>query len=298
MLLWGVSFVASKVVLAQVTPLTYMGLRFLIATALLFAVLAIRGSARCLDRRTHALIALTALAEPVAYFLLESYGLARTSASSASLLIATIPLFVMVVARLALGEEVPARGKIGLVLSIAGVVILVLAGAERGSADDDGSRWSQVVGMLLVLGAVFAAVLYITLARRLRESVPPLQLTALQTGYGALAFGILWLAQRPEARTPTLDAVGWGAIAFLVLGATLGAFLLYNWALHHVTASVGSLYLNGIPVVTALTAWVFLGERLGVLQVVGAILVLAAVWIGSRARRSANGPPPTLPIVD
>ncbi len=278
MVLWGVSFVASKLVLTEITPLTYMGIRFLIASILLAVVMLLRGRPR-FDRRTHGLIALTALAEPVAYFLFESYAIRLIPATTASLIIATIPLAVMVLAAIFLGEPIRRGGVIAVVVSIAGIVLLVTGDGTAVS----GIATGRLPGILLILGAVISAAFYITLARNLTQRHDPVNLTVVQTWWGAGVFVLLWQMQSPPARSlGGLSPVGWGALAFLAVGATVTAFLLYNWALRYAEAGRASLYINGIPLITALTGWILLGERLTPLQLAGGALVLLSVrLIGS-----------------
>lgn len=286
MLLWGVSFVASKLVLDQISPLTYMGVRFLIASVLLAGVMAVRGRPR-FSRRTHGLIALTALAEPVAYFLFETYGLSLTTATTASLVISTIPMAVMVLAALYLKEPVAPRGIVAVFLSIGGVALIVI-GSGPGSAPG-GVAYSQMqyaLGILLIFGAVISAAMYITLARNLTQKHDPVNLTVVQTWWGAGVFVILWQVQAPAVRAVTLNTAGWVAILFLAAGATVTAFLLYNWALRYETASRASLYINAIPVVTAVTGRIFLDERFTTVQIVGAVLVLVAVRFASHRRET------------
>ncbi len=278
MVFWGVSFVASKLVLSQIQPLTYMGVRFLIASVLLAVVMALRGRP-AFSRKTHLLIALTALAEPVAYFLFESYGIRLITATTASLIIATIPLAVTILASLFLGEPARPGGLVAVGVSIAGIALLVVGGDPAGE-----SARNQVVGILLVAGAVLSAAFYITLARDLTQKVDPVHLTVIQTWWGAAVFGLLWGMQSPSGRSLAgLSAWGWIALAFLAVGATVGAFLLYNWALRYERAATAALYINAIPVITALTGWVALGERLTPLQLAGGALVLVSVRIATRA---------------
>lgn len=281
MVLWGVSFVASKAVLQEISPLTYMGIRFLLASVILAAVMAFRGPPR-FTRKTHGLIALTALAEPVAYFLFESYGIRLIPATMAALIIATTPLAVMVLAALFLGEPIRRSGVAAVILSIAGIAILVLGtpdgGFSRGSSIEQTT--TTITGILLILGAVFSAACYITLARNLTQRHDPVNLTVVQTWWGAGVFVVLWHLQPPAMRTVIhLSPAGWVSLGFLAGGATVTAFLLYNWALRHAEAGRAALYINGIPLVTALTGWLLLGERLTALQWAGGALVLAAVRI-------------------
>lgn len=290
MLLWGVSFVASKIVLEQISPLTYMGVRFLLASILLVVVMALRGRPR-FARRTHALIALTALAEPVAYFLFESFGLRLTTATTASLIIATTPMAVMVLAAFTLKEPIAPRGIAAVFLSIGGVLLIVIGSGTGGAAGDAGSQLQYTLGVLLVFGAVLSAAMYITLARSLTQKHDPINLTVLQTWWGAGVFVILWQVQSPHLRAVTLDRTGWFALVFLAAGATVVAFLLYNWALRYETAGRASLYINAIPVVTAITGRVLLNERFTMIQVAGAVLVLAAVRFASYRREVIVVPP-------
>lgn len=294
MLLWGVSFVASRYVLALVTPFTYVGVRFAIAGVLFVGLSLVRGLPR-LSRRTHLLIAATAFAEPVAYFLFESYGMQRVSATTASLVIATVPIVVMFFAAAILHERLTARGLIAAAVSLGGIALLVL-GAPGGAAGAPAG--GTAVGVLLVFGAVVSAAIYITLARGLAQQHDPVVISTIQTWWGSGVFVVLWLSQPPAARSlAPLDATGWLAIAFLAVGATLGAFMLYNWALSRVGAGPASIYINAIPVVTAVTGRILLDERLTPLQWVGAALVIGSVaMVQIRRRPSAGAPEPPIDL--
>lgn len=285
MVFWGISFVASKIVLGEITPLTYMGVRFLIAAVLLVGVVAVRGRPR-FSRRTHLLIALTALAEPVAYFLFESFGIRLIPATTASLIIATTPLAVMVLAAIFLGEPIRRGGVLAVIVSISGIALLVLGGDGASASPDTVVPGAALLGTLLVFGAVLSAAFYITLARNLTQRHDPVNLTVFQTWWGTGVFVILWQLQPPASRTIAhLSSDGWVALIFLAIGATVLAFMLYNWALRHETAGTASLYINAIPVVTALTGRLLLDERLSLVQLAGGLMVLASVRLAVSANR-------------
>ncbi|SIQ53271.1 Threonine/homoserine efflux transporter RhtA [Alkalispirochaeta americana] len=288
MILWGVSFVASKLVLEEISPLTYMGIRFLLASLLLAGVMILRGRPR-FSRKTHGLIALTALAEPVAYFLFETFGLNLLSPSIASLIIATTPLAVMVLAAAFLQEPLSTRGITAVFLSIGGIALLVLGNGNSGALGTPDPR--QLLGIALIFGAVISAACYITLARNLTQRHDPVNLTVIQTWWGAGVFFLLWRLQPPLLRTLSLSPLGWGAVIFLAAGATVLAFLLYNWALRYETAGRAALYINAIPVITAITSWFVLGERLSPIQGAGAVLVLLAVRFSSHRKEVLIVPP-------
>jgi drug/metabolite transporter (DMT)-like permease len=250
MVLWGVSFVASKIVLDQIGPLPYMGVRFSLAAIVLAFLMAVLGRPR-FSLRTHGLIALTALSEPIAYFLFESYGLRIIGATTTSLIIDLFP-----------------SGADAGDLSAAAVAAI--------------DPILRTTGVLLVLGAVFSAAGYITLARSLTQKHDPIRLTIVQTWWGAAFFFTLWQVTTPGTATVAeITPIVWGAIAFLVIGATVLAFMLYNWALKYERAGTAALYINAIPVITAFTSWIVLGETLVPIQLLGAFFVLAAVRFSS-----------------
>ena len=173
MVLWGVSFVASKIVLDQIGPLPYMGIRFSLA-ALVLAILIVVVGRPHFSPGTHALIALTALSEPIAYFLFESYGLRIIGATTTSLIIALVPLAVMILAALFLHEKMHLRGVLAVLVSISGIVLLVYGpSASAVSTVAAIDPLLRTTGVLLVLGAVFSAAGYITLARSLTQKHDP-----------------------------------------------------------------------------------------------------------------------------
>ncbi len=292
LLLWGLSFVASKYVLERITPPAYMAVRFAIAAPVMVLIQSLRGWPR-LSRRQAVLIALTALAEPVAYFIFESYGIRLIPATLASLIIATIPLVVLALAALLLGEAMTRGSLAAVLMSLAGIALLVL-GAPNAATPASGAGALAVptdvlAGTLLMLGAVLAASFYTVLARKVTQDHEPFTVTTIQVLFGGAVFIALLAALRaPQRSLVELGTLGWLALVFLSLGATVGAFFLYNWALRHETAGRVSLYLNGIPVVTAIAGWALLGEQLEPLQWLGAALVLIAVGIG---RRPLPAPP-------
>lgn len=304
MVFWGISFVATKIVLDQIGPIPYMGIRFLLAGLVLALVMLFLGRPH-FSLRTHGLIALTALSEPIAYFLFESYGLGMIGATTTSLVIALVPLAVMLLAAIFLKEPVHARGLAAVAVSIAGIALLVYGNAlfapgtltPAALTTTSLDPYRKTIGVLLILGAVFSAAGYITLARSLTQKHNPVTLTIFQTWWGAGFFTVLW-----QITTPGLDTVRglppavWGALLFLVLGATVTAFLLYNWALKYETAGTAALYINAIPVITAATAWFVLGETLSPIQLTGGVLVLAAVRLSSKKSReiTAENLPPDI----
>ncbi len=278
-LIWGLSFIATKEALNSLHPFAIVFFRFALG-ALVFGIILLRRGFPKLSARDHMKLALLSIFEPGLYFFCETFGLRLTSASIASLIIAAIPLVVIVFAGFLLKEQVRARNLTAVGLSIAGIAVLIF-GDARSASSGSGS----ILGDLLILGAVVTASLYTILARDLGRTHSAIEITSLQVLYGAVIFAPFffatvgrtdWTAVRPSAILSVL---------FLAFCATVLAYLFYNFSLTRLTATSASIFVNGIPVVTTVGGWLILGERLTPLQLLGGAVVLAAVYVNSVGRR-------------
>jgi drug/metabolite transporter (DMT)-like permease len=270
---WGLSFVATKIALESFPTFTLIFARFALAGCVFLILMVFRGFPR-LDRKDHVRIILIALFEPGLYFTFETIGLQHTTAPMASLIIATIPVVVLILAALFLGERTNLAGALGMGTSLGGIAILITA--------DPQFSWTasgHMIGDLLILGAVLSAASYMVCARSLGKNRSAMEVTSLQTIYGALLFVPTFLWELPKVQWIEISGRSLAALVFLTLFATIGAFLCYNHALTRLPASRAAIFINGIPVVTALSAWALLGERLTLLQMSGGVMVLVGVFL-------------------
>ncbi len=267
-LLFGASFVGTKIALNHFTAAQLIFLRFAIAAALFYALSPWMG-ARKMTRAGYTSVFLMALFEPGAYFFLEAAGIQRTLASTAAILISTIPLFVLVLEALWLRVPVVPLEVLLILLSLGGIVLLVAAGGGEGKAFG-----GTLEGNLLIVGAALTASIYTVLAKRLLVSYSVVSVTRLQALYAALMYlpFACWDWWSGAAKAPGLW--GWAALAYLAIGCSFLAYWMLNYALSRVKASVVSAFTNVIPVVGTVLAVALLGERLYPLQAAGAVVVL------------------------
>lgn len=268
---WGLSFIAIKIVLTSFSPILYMFLRFSLASLLFLFILLIQGFPR-LDRHTHFRLFLTGLFEPGLYFYFETLGLTRTTASNASIILATTPIMVMVLARIFLGEQIHRKSIYAIILSIAGMCLLAIS--ESGTSGGT----SSLLGDLLILAAASSAACYIVCAKDLGNALSSLVITSFQVFYGTFMFLPFFIYKYSSLNWNAITLKSLLALIFLALFCTVGGYFLYNYALTKIPATRASLFLNGVPVVTTLAAVPVLGEHLTYLQIIGGILVLTAVF--------------------
>jgi drug/metabolite transporter (DMT)-like permease len=267
------SFVATKVALETIPPFTLVFARFCMA-AVIFLLMRQGRTWPTFHRRDHVKMLLLALFEPCLYFIFETVGLQHTSAPKTALIIATIPVVVVALGALVLGERTGAVSIAGILLSFCGIAILVIGDPAFGWSLD-----GSLLGDLLIGGAVISASLYMILARDLSRTYASLEITFVQIVYGAVFFFFPFVWELPDLQWSVITMQSVVAVSYLTLFATVGAFMCYNFALSQVPASRAAVFINGIPVVTAIGAWALLNERLTGIQMGGGALVLVAVFL-------------------
>jgi drug/metabolite transporter (DMT)-like permease len=275
---WGLSFVATKIALESFPTFTLIFARFALASCFFLLLMTRYGLPR-VTRKNQAKLFLTALFEPGLYFVFETLGLQHTTAPKAALIIAVIPVVVVVLAAIFLRERTGLGALLGIGTTLVGIAVLI------GGNLRCGSTWhGEVLGDLLIVGAVLSAACYTVCARDLGRHHSAREITSIQALYGALFFAPACLMELPQIEWSHVSFRSSAALVYLTLFATVGAFLCYNYALARLPASRAAVFINGIPVVTAAAAWLLLGETLTAAQLGGGALVLFGVYLTNRPR--------------
>jgi drug/metabolite transporter (DMT)-like permease len=268
-LLWGTSFVATKIAYDSFPPMTVMWLRMSIA-AVAFAPFWRRLPRPTYRRGDWKVLVFASLCIPCMYYLFEGYAVRYTTSSQAGVVSAIVPLLVAGGAWLFLKERLSWRGAAGIALSLAGVAMLSLGGVAQESASN------PLLGNVLELTAMFAAAGSMLSIKHLSSRYNPWFLTGMQAVVGALFFAPLGLTAGPVswgAATP----LAWGCLAYLGVAVSLGAFGLYNSALAHMPASRASLAINLVPAVALLAGWLVRGESMSWVQMLACVIIVGAV---------------------
>ena len=284
---FGGTFVATKVALRGFEPLLIAFVRFTIAGALLWLVWRWRGEREAVTRRELGRLAALGFVSLTVYFTFENVGIAHTSASDAAILIATVPIFVLIINAFTAHEHTSRAQWLGVALSFAGVIALVeLGGRGAGGATPGGVTLG---GDLLVLAASLSGAVYTLMARRLLVTRSALFVTTFQNLFGALFMAPLAAIEAAVVgvRTPTTAAVS--AVLYLALLGSILAYLLLNYGLRFVAAGRAAAFTNVIPVIAVAAAFVVLGERFTVGQAVAAVVVVAGVFLANRSGAAARG---------
>lgn len=268
-LLWGASFSTMRIALVDLHPMSVMWLRMIIALACILPLYR-TVSLSAYRKGDWKLLLAAVIFQPCLYFWLESAALSLTSSAQAGIISASVPLLVAVAAWMILKEPLSTRVVAGLLLSVAGVAVLTLAGQATESAP------SPLLGNIMEFLAMVCAAANMIIIRILGRRYDAWTLTVMQVVTGCLFFspGIAHLMDVP-AGTFDLDLIL--ILVFLGAGVTLGAFSLYNWAITRMPASTASAHINLIPLVAVGCGFVFLGETMNFVQMAAACVVLFSV---------------------
>lgn len=272
--MWGASYLATKTVADDLPATVVLALRFLPSAALIAlyaAVTGVRPTARGTLRIGLVLGALQAIT-----LLLETHGVAQTSAANAGVIISlAILLAPMAESRLA-GRALPASFYAAAAVALVGVVVII--GAHGFSSPNLGD-------LLMLLAACSRSVLVVVSARLVSTGstgAPSIiALSVIQNAFNAILFTALDPIGLVHA-THALTADQWVAIGFLGIGCTLAAFGLQLWAISRTSASRASLLMGTEPVWAVAAGCLLGGELLTPLTVAGSALVVAATFTGQR----------------
>jgi drug/metabolite transporter (DMT)-like permease len=277
---WGVSFVATKAVVREISPFVLILMRAALGSALLLAVLAARRIALVPPRACWPTLALMGFVGVAFHQLLQAYALTLTSAVHTGWLIGLTPIWSALLARVLLGERFSGAKVVGLAAGFLGAAVVVTGG-----------RWGAGLialpsthGDLLVLLSTLNWAAYSVLGRGVIRDLGATRATA-----GAMFLGLLMLlpallVPRATAGLADLGATGWAAVLFLGVCCSGLGYLFWYRALERMEASrVGALlYLE--PLVTLAASAILLGEPIRPATVLGGLLLLAGVGLVQRAR--------------
>ncbi|GAA1272113.1 drug/metabolite exporter YedA [Saccharothrix xinjiangensis] len=270
---WGSTYVAIKFTIESMPPLLSAGLRFLVAGGVLALLVAWRGGLRMTRGQLGSGVLLG--------LLLPAWGnglvvLAEQSVASglAALLVASVPLYVVLMRR-STGERPPAVTYAGVLVGLTGLAVLLL--------DDVGeSSWW---GPWVVLLAAFGWALGSFLSGRLAVPANPFALSAVEMLAGGAALSVVGLLAGERLSVGSVTASSWAAWGYLVVFGSLLAFSSYVYVLGELPVSTVATYAYVNPVIAVVLGVWLAGERFGVLQVVGGVLVVLAVVLVVRAER-------------
>lgn len=285
MIFWGFTFVVFKFANESFRPISIVFLRLFVSIFFLFGFAYMFKRLGRIKRKDLKWFLLMALFEPFFYFLGESFGLTLVTATVGAVIVSTIPLFIPFASYYFFKERLTVMNRIGLVVSFAGVLMVILTGGKGLSADPK--------GIALMFVAVVSAVGYTMLAKKLVADYNPITITAYQSFYGLIMFIPLFLIfEVPVLNLREVSVSSLLAVAYLGVFGSGICFILLTIGIRELGAARANVFGNLIPVVTAILSFFILKESMPLLKIVGIMVVVGGLLMsqvsGLRAKNSAG----------
>jgi drug/metabolite transporter (DMT)-like permease len=293
--IWGSTYLAIRFAVATMPPFLMAAVRFVIAGAILYVIMRLRGAQR--PRIVHWRSALII----GGLLLLGGNGIVswaeqEVPSGLAALLVAAVPLWMALFAWIRPGGQRPgALAIVGLVIGFAGVALLA-------SQAESSGHGPQLIGIL----ALVVATMSWAIGSLYSRSAPMPNTTLLGTGMEMLGGGALLLilaTATGEWGQVHLEAISLQsalALLFLIVFGSLVAFSAYVWLLHNVSSTAVSTYAYVNPIVAVFLGWAFANETVTWVTGVSAAIIIAAVALITAARGRVAKPAQSeaLPAVD
>ena len=281
-IIFGFSFMFTKIALGSVSPITVIADRYIVAFLGMSLVMIFTKTKIKFTKDIWKLIVMS-LFQPVLYFLFETYGIKLTTSAFSSIMIALIPVVCMISGIFLLKEIPRPMQYVFTALSVSGVAMVALAGKADGTVTP--------LGVLLLFGAVLSAATYNITSRKISREFSPLERTYAQTILGLTIFLTIALIENRNAPQNLVIHFAnpeycW-SIFYLGIVSSVLAFVLLNYANTHLPVAKTTVFSNITTVVSVIAGAIFLNETFTWQTALATVMIITGVW-GVQALKVKN----------
>ncbi|MBR2472101.1 MAG: EamA family transporter [Clostridia bacterium] len=270
--IFGFSFMFTKIALGYASPLTVIADRYIVAFFGLTIVMLATKTKINMHKNIWKLV-LMSIFQPVLYFIFETYGIQLTTSAFSSIMISMIPVVSMIGGIFVLAEVPSPVQYVFSALSVAGVVIMSLTGNAEGTV--------TVPGIILLFGAVVSSVAYNTSSRKISGEFTALERTYAMTSIGLVSFVVISIIENIKNPVKVIASFAHfeytAAILYLGLISSVVAFLLLNYANTYLPVAKTTAFSNITTVVSVVAGAIFLDEKITAVTVISTGMIIAGV---------------------
>ncbi len=274
MVAWGLNVIATKLIVTTFMPVTITAFRIFTAAVSVLIILLFMKKVRLPSKRELRFILIGTLFNVVAHHYFLSVGLKATSASNGGLILGMGPLLTTVLAFLFLGSSITMASVVGVVMGFVGVVLVVLK---------DGSISSISFGDLAVFISILSQAISFIFISKISRSLDPRLMTFYMLFLGSFLLFVISLITEPTGLSSLSGGSAgiWLVFFASAIIATAVGHMVYNYAVGQIGAAETSIFINLNPFFALISAAIFLDEQIVIKQIIGFLLIIAGVLIGS-----------------
>ncbi|SKC81321.1 DMT family transporter [Maledivibacter halophilus] len=276
---WGLSLLSVKVIVDVIPPMTMTFFRFLIGSLVLSIIYMIKEKEKKLDKKDIPMFILSGASGVSAFIYFQNSAVQFISASSASIIVAAIPIFVLIAEVIVFKTKLSNKKIISVILSFIGVYFIV--GYDSSLASSDSFK-----GYLMMFGAVIAWVVYSIATKPLYKKYSQISIVYFQTLFGTSVLIPSIFVE--TAKWSLVNNVIILNLLFLGIFCSAIAYYLYVYAMEHLGISTTALFLNLIPVITVVSSYFILKEKIGIYHIIGGALVVTSVYLANIKGKSGE----------
>ena len=281
---WGVNFSVVKTALTDFSPLSFNSVRFGLASLFILTLLWVLERDLSFRKEDIGRLVLLGLIGNTTYQLLFIFGIVRTTASNSSLILATTPIFVVLLSSVLGVERVERKVWQSVIVSFIGIFLITQG--VGGTLTMTDQSW---IGDLMILAGTICWSTYTVLSKPLLKRYSPLKLTTLTMAIGTLPLVFVSIPSLKEQNWGSISSQGWLSLTYSFGLAIAIGYVLWYTGVSRIGSARTSLYSNLTPVIAIAVAWLFLSETMTLLQVLGAVLVLTSLYLARRQSAVTNG---------
>jgi drug/metabolite transporter (DMT)-like permease len=275
---WGASFIATKIAVGQISPVSVVWLRFAMGIPLIGLAVFMRKQFAWPKPREWGYFALLGFIGITFHQWLQSNGLLTAQATTTAWIVSTAPVFIALLAWLVLKEKITALQGAGVGVALVGVIVVV----SKGNLGNFFAGQFGVIGDFLIFISAINWAVFSILSRRGLKEHPSTRMTFWVMTIGWLFTSVAFFSQNGLAEIPHLDSRGWIAMIFLGIFTTGLAYIAWFDALASLPAAQTGAFLYIEPLTSLVVAAIILGEPVTWASLLGGAVILLGVWLVNR----------------
>jgi len=272
MIFWSFTFVWYKVVYQYYNPITTVLLRLIISSIFLLLLTYPLKRLQKLKIKDFKYFALVTFYQPFLYFIGESYGVQLVSSTLAAVIIATIPLFTVIISTIFYKEKITKMNIAGIIFSIIGVSLVIFNKNENIAASP--------IGISMLFLAVLAGIGYSIVIKKLSDKYNSVSIVTYHNILGILYFiPLFFILDFKEFSQTGFSNDAWIPLLKLAIFGSSFAFIFFTFSIKKLGITKANAFTNMIPVFTAIFAFYVLDETLNLIKITGIIIVIAGLFL-------------------
>ena len=272
-ILWGMNYVIVKVSLKEMNPLLFNTLRFVIGAIVCWIILLVKETNYKITKKEMLNMVILGIGIHSINQLAFIYGVAKTTAGTASIILASTPVWVAVIARIIGIEKTTLKMWSGIGISFLGAILVV--GNQGLSANI--SQVGLQGNILIVIATIFWSIYTITV-RILTQKLSIIKVTTYSLTFAAIFFISITSKEIINTNWDQFSVEAWLGVIYSGVFVFGISYILWNYVVKEVGATRASIYTNLPPFVSILLGWIFLGEKINFVQICGGFFILIGLY--------------------